>query len=142
MNNIESTLGIYGEIYQLKLLNEILTPNNKNLKTNNSFFDEILKDINIYHFKDKSLKNVMRLIKRSHHKFKKQPTINSILLSVKSEIRNNSDRVKTINLLQSIENINVLRRNCVILDDNQTIKNQALLFIERQKMLKTLNKKS
>lgn len=142
MNNIESTLGIYGEIYQLKLLNEILTPNNKNLKTNNLFFDEIIKDIKIYHFKDKTLKNVMSLIKRYYRRFKKQPTINSISLLVKSEINNNSDRVKTINTLQSIENINTLRRNNVILNDTQTIKIQLLLFIERQKMLKTLNKNS
>jgi hypothetical protein len=141
LNDAEDNLPTFsklGQLYQVKLLNEILTPNNINLKTNNLFFDEIILNIDSNYFEDKSLRMIMIQIKNYYDKYQLPPNIENIFSIVNTEVQNDVDRAEIVARLQQIRKISIDRKNGSINNDTQLIKDQSLNFIKQKELLKAL----
>lgn len=136
--NIATNLGRLGINFQIKLLCEILTPNNINLKTSNNFFDEVIQTLDSNYFEDKSLRLLMTIIKNYFNEFNLPPNIDNIYSLVNTTISNEIDRNELIARLQSIKNIGIGRKNGTINNDTQLIKNSTIDFIIQQEMLKAI----
>lgn len=136
--NIATNLGRLGINFQIKLLCEILTPNNINLKTGNNFFDEVIQTLDSNYFEDKSLRLLMTIIKNYFNEFNLPPNIDNIYSLVNTTINNEIDRNELIARLQSIKNIGISRKNGTINNDTQLIKNSTIDFIIQQEMLKAI----
>ena len=135
LNDAEDNLPTFsklGQLYQVKLLNEILTPNNINLKTNNLFFDEVIKSIDSNYFEDKSLRMIMILIKNYYDKYQLPPNIENIFSIANTEIQNDVDRAEIVARLHQIRKITIDRKNGSINNDTQLIKDQSLNFIKQK----------
>jgi hypothetical protein len=141
LNEAEDNLPTFsklGQYYQVKLLLEILTPNNINLKTNNLFFDEVIRTIDSNYFEDKSLRMIMVQIKNYYDKYQLPPNIENIFSIANTEIQNDVDRAEIIARLHQIRKIGIERKNGTSNNDSQIIKDQSLSFIKQKELHKAL----
>lgn len=133
------TLGYLGVNYQLKLFSELFEANNKNVRTNNLFFDEVIGYLEPNYFETKDLRQLMVLIVNYYNQYKNPPNMDNIYTVINSTITNDVDRAELVARLQTIKSITLGRKNGTINNDSQVIKDNALKFIKQQEMSKIIN---
>lgn len=134
-NAIEQTFGKLGKNYQIKLLAEILEPNNINLKTKNLFFNEVIHTLSPNYF-EKELRQIAVLIKDYFNEYNIPPNIDNIVSIVNTKITNEIDKNELLTSLRTIYKIFPKRKSGEINNDTQAIKDSCLDFIKQREFAK------
>lgn len=129
-------LGLLGENYQIKLLGELMIPNNINVETGNIFFEEVIDYLQPNYFEKLDMRRLMSLIKEYYQISKNPPNIDNIFSLIQTKISNNIEKVELDARLKQIQEIWLSYKNGVISNDRGFIKRNTILFIKQQEILK------
>lgn len=134
--NKKEYLGILGENYQIKLLGELMTPNNINIETGNKFFDEVIDYLHPNYFEKLDMRRLMALIKEYYQISKNPPNIDNIFALISSKITNDIEKRELEARLNQIQEIWIKYKNNQIENDRTFIKHNTIAFIKQQEILK------
>jgi hypothetical protein len=129
-------LGLLGENYQVKLLGELMIPNNINIDTGNIFFDEVIDYLQPNYFEKLDMRRLMALIKEYYQMAKNPPNIDNIFSLIQTKITNNIEKIELEARLKQIQEIWISYKNNSISNDRSYIKKNTILFIKQQEILK------
>ncbi len=128
-------LGILGLSFQVKLLGELLVPNNINKDTNNYFFDEVIELLHPTYFETLDMRRIMTMIKEYYQKYKIPPNIDNIQTMITTTIQNDVEKQELEARLLSIKVIWADIKSGKINNDRQFTKSKTLTFIKQQEFL-------
>jgi hypothetical protein len=129
-------LGLLGENYQVKLLGELMIPNNINIDTGNIFFDEVIDYLQPNYFEKLDMRRLMALIKEYYQMAKNPPNIDNVFSLIQTKITNNIEKIELEARLKQIQEIWISYKNNSISNDRSYIKKNTILFIKQQEILK------
>lgn len=125
-------LGLLGINFQIKLLGELMIPNNINKDTQNSFFDEVIDLIDSNYFEKMDMRRIMSLIKEYYQKFKIAPNMDNILEMIISLNTSDTEKEELKQRLVTIKDLWSKYKTGAINNDRDFIKNKTLIFIKQQ----------
>jgi hypothetical protein len=138
MEDKKEYLGLLGSNFQVKLLGELLVPNNINKETGNIFFDEVIELINPIFFEKLDMRRIMSLIKEYYQKFKLPPNPENVLQMIATLNTSDIEKEELNARIKSIKDIWVKYKNGTITNDRDFIKTQTLDFIKQQEIVNVL----
>lgn len=125
-----------GVQYQLKLLAELFIPNNINKKTKHLFVDEVINYIDPNYFEQQDMRQLLVLFKDYKKEYSTPPNLDNIYTIINQKITNEINKNELISRLSQIKKIIKDRKDGLINDDSQPIKDNTLMFVKQQEMLK------
>lgn len=136
----EKNVGYLGEMYQLKLINQLLIPNNIDPETNINFFDEVIELLKPSYFDKDSFKRISLFIIDHYNEFHTQPALDTIYQYTQKEIVDEIEKQKVIETLNNVKRIREGYKNNTIAVDGAFIRKTFITFVKQQQFINLINK--
>lgn len=127
-------LGLLGINFQIKLLGELIIPNNINKDTGNNFFEEVIELLHPKYFQTMDMRRVMTIIKDYHQKYKSAPNIDNLVEAINSLMTTDIEKDELRARINSIRVIWKGYKDKSINNDRAHTKVRTIDFIKQQEL--------
>lgn len=127
-------LGLLGISFQIKLLGELIIPNNINKETGNNFFEEVIELLHPKYFQTMDMRRVMTIVKDYHQKYKSAPNIDNLVEAINSLMTTEIEKDELRARINSIRVIWKGYKDKTINNDRAHTKSRTIDFIKQQEL--------
>jgi hypothetical protein len=127
-------LGILGVQFQVKLLGELLVPNNINKETTNKFFEEVIEMLHPKYFQTMDMRRIMTIIKEYYQKYKVGPNIDNVIEMINSLSTTDIEKDELRARINSIRGVWKGYKENTIKNDRDHTKSRTVDFVKQQEL--------
>ena len=124
------TFAYAGREFELKLLYQILLPNNINNSTGKIFYTEVMDVLEIQHFSDVRFKRLFQIIKNHYEHYKNVPNYDNIMMIINAEEKNPTEVQFYKSILEYIKSFKKRYLDGEINNDSDLVKNEVIYFLK------------